>query len=425
MAQETKPKAMPPLPPWPIMAAAGVMLLLAFALSWLPDVLVLVRVLLIVGGLSLAGGAIWLQPREARLILAGAALSLFATWCLDPWWDSAIMLLFVLTCVGLVAAFLVGLPWLTGWLYIAKNHVSNRPGDPDDAFAQGQGAGQVAAKVLVSLLILLHFGGVATAILATAAGGSEPAWLARKSWTFYDNYLNFIYLTNAYKFYSPEPGPAFMLFARIEYDDSSVHEIFLPNRPEHAPDPLAQEFTRRLSIANGISNFSDDGPTPRAMERRMGRGILSIPLHPYIQSMSQFQRPNEYSLRLLKEYVRHMASRYPHKTNPAIGIAGIKIYRVTHLMLTPNQMRDPNQSPEAKWTYLPYFMGEYSADGVLKDPYDPLLYWLIPIYRGPRDGRIDLLSNQVNIVEPEFGDDFIVHNFFELHKNQSMGRKAP
>ena len=113
----------------------------------------------------------------------------------------------------------------------------------------------------------------------------------------------------------------------------------------------------------------------------------------------------------------------PDKTNPAIGIAGIKMYRVTHMMLDPNQMRDPRQSPTAKWTFLPYYQGEFTADGTLKEVDDPLLYWLIPIFRAPRGG-FDMFRYQEGLVEPEFGDDFDVHNFFETHKNQSMRRKA-
>ena len=59
-----------------------------------------------------------------------------------------------------------------------------------------------------------------------------------------------------------------------------------------------------------------------------------------------------------------------------------------------------------------------------RNPDDPLLYWLIPIYRAPRGQAIDLLRDQEGLVEPDFGDDFDVHNFFDTHKNQSMGRKA-
>ena len=419
MADLTKPPAElpPPLPPWRVMAVATGLMVLAFLLRWMPaDFLALPRVTLILGGLVAAGAAIWLQPRHALLILASAGLVYLALWSLDPYWDSAFILMRVLLAVSLVAAFLVGLPWLMGWLYIVFNHVSSRPGEQDEAFARGQVAGVVAAKAGLSLLILLHFGGVATAILSTAPANAQPSWLANKAWMWYRGYLEFAYLTNAYKFYSPDPGPAFLLWFRVEYADGSARWIKLPNREEHAPDPLAQEFTRRLSIVSlGVAQWENDSPTHEQRERRHARGLLDIPIHPYMPIDIQFQVPTEPCRRYLKEYARHVAQHYPSEHKPALAITGIKIYRVTHTMLSPQQLADPHVTPTDEWTFLPYFQGEFTRDGVLKDPTDPLLYWMIPIYRTPIGQSPNMLRSMEIIEEPEFTQGYVVHNFLEVH----------
>jgi hypothetical protein len=423
MADLSKPPAElpPPLPPWRVMAVATGLLALAFLLRWVPaDFLALARVMLILGGLVAAGAAIWLQPRNALLILASSGLVYLAMWSLDPYWDSAFILMRVLLAVSLVAVFLVGLPWLMGWLYIVKNHISSQPGDPEEAFAHGRTAGGVAAKVVFSLLILLHFGGIATAILSTAPANAQSSWLANKAWMWYRGYLEFAYLTNAYKFYSPDPGPAYLLWFRVEYADGSARWIKLPNRDEHAPDPLAQQFTRRLSIVSlGATRLENDVPTHAQRQARqaamIAKGMQGIPIHPYMSVEAQYQVPDETSRRYLKEFARHVAQHYPSEQNPALPITGIKIYRVTHAMLSPPQFADARVTPTDEWTFLPYYQGEFTKEGVLKDPTDPLLYWLIPIYRTPVGQSINMLRSMEYMEEPQFTQDYDVHNFLEVH----------
>ncbi len=46
-------------------------------------------------------------------------------------------------------------------------------------------------------------------------------------------------------------------------------------------------------------------------------------------------------------------------------------------------------SPEAPTLYLPYCQGDYTADGKLKDPDDPYLYWLIPLGNVERHAKLE------------------------------------
>ena len=57
----------------------------------------------------------------------------------------------------------------------------------------------------VSVLILVHFTAITSAVLANPPG----PWVAMQSQhLIFRPYLAFMYLNNAYRFYSPEPGPS-------------------------------------------------------------------------------------------------------------------------------------------------------------------------------------------------------------------------
>ncbi len=91
-------------------------------------------------------------------------------------WDSGRMLMTALILVSLVATFLVLMP-------------------------------RTPRLAAISVLILFHFGGILTATVNVDPPGLVGSWLANRVWIYvYRPYLNFMYLGNAYHFYSPEPG---------------------------------------------------------------------------------------------------------------------------------------------------------------------------------------------------------------------------
>jgi hypothetical protein len=218
----------------------------------------------------------------------------------------------------------------------------------------------------------------------------DSSWLAQWGWTLLQPYLQFMYLVNAYRFYSPEPGPAPIMWYYIEYEDGTVRELRIPNFTEHGGDPLGQEYTRRLSIASSVDQYVPlPGVADELKRLRIANGNPAfnaqlngeaIPLHPppFWVDM-QYRLPTEAAKRLLAEYARHIAHEYPTSTKGS-GVVGVKIYRVVHRMLDPWEMARPDSDPKAEWTYMPFYQGEFTKDGVLKDPNDPFLYWLIPIF---------------------------------------------
>src|SRR5262249_16204058 len=67
---------------------------------------------------------------------------------------------------------------------------------------------------VVSFLILLHFGGLVVASLSVPP--NIPNLVTHLNKRIYRPYLETVYLTNAYHFYAPEPGPATYLWFRIK-----------------------------------------------------------------------------------------------------------------------------------------------------------------------------------------------------------------
>ena len=77
-------------------------------------------------------------------------------------------------------------------------------------------------RLLLVFLFAVHFTGICT------AGLSAPPspWLVQQLWVrIYRPYLEFVYLTNAYHFYAPEPGPSSYLWFRIIYTTDNGQEV--------------------------------------------------------------------------------------------------------------------------------------------------------------------------------------------------------
>jgi hypothetical protein len=304
-----------------------------------------VRASLVFLGLLGLGAALALRPGRDLLFAAagGCALAYFG---LPGCWDSARLLVGVL---GVLAA-------IGGAIWSASVGVRY-------AFLSG--------------CMLLHFGGILVAVTHPLS----PPWLTTQTWTFfYRPYLQFMYLNNAYHFYSPDPGPANLLWFCITYSSGEPKWIVMPRRPADVKDPLALTYYRRLSLTEQTNSFGNAAmATDDVTQRRMALAN-HIPLHPDRLPAMQYRLPGDgVRKQLLPSYVRYMA-RANAESNRTI--VGIKVYRVEHWIITPG-MFQKGQSPFDPALLLPYYQGDYTADGALKDARDPLLYWLIPIVRIP------------------------------------------
>ena len=374
------------------LAATAVLVLSFFDPPWLPwRTGQAVIVWLVVAPLSVAAvrrsirrgrdGQATVTPQEegAALLIVGAVMSFAGCWALyfgpnSLSWYTVRLFLAVLTCVALAAA-----PLLV---------VSLR-----------------ARRVALSALVLLHFGGIATATLAAP----PSPWPVGQLWTrIYRPYLEFMYLNNAYHFYAPEPGPASHLWFRLIYADGDGREhgewFKVPKlnektgQPEH---PVALEYQRHLALTENVVSTDPAPPTtvtdgqgnyevapyfkrrtdhaPGPIRIGVPAPSLVVPFHPFLNPTQQYAPPNAAAKRLLASYARHVAATKAAE-RPEWKFRAVKIYRARH-EIPPVDAFTRGWSANDPELFRPFYMGMFNADGELLDPDDPFLYWLLPIMR--------------------------------------------
>jgi hypothetical protein len=307
-----------------------------------------VPVLLILGVLA-AGAAVALRPASPAILGAATLVILLARGATQPTWESAHLALTVLALAGGVAAMLLVLP-------------------------------RTARRLAVSALILLHFGGILTAV--TYAFSPRP-WLSRVAFVyFYRPYLEFMSLDHSYSYFCPEPSPSALPWFHIRYADGHRYWIEVPHRDGHA---LALSYERMRTLAAKIDLMFPPGPVPPAAmySRSEAEGFLGIPFHPDRDVSSQYRTPRPPGPLYLEGCVRFVARNTPHPADPATPVVAVKVYSVVHAILSPGQVAK-GMDPEDPSLYSPYYLGEYDPQGNLKKPEDPLLYWLIPVIDGAK-----------------------------------------
>ncbi|HLJ97452.1 MAG TPA: hypothetical protein VKU02_30110 [Gemmataceae bacterium] len=330
---------------------------------------------LLLPGLVATGAAVAMRPGSAA-VLGLAAVSGFLGWWAFQAWDSAQLMVGVLSAVAGFAAVVVLLP-------------------------------RAIQRVIVSVMIVLHFVGILSAVSSVPPTPALMNW----AWTYlYRPYLQFMYLNNAYHFYSPEPGPGILVWFYVRYDDGSTEWYKIPDRAEN---PLAQEYQRRLSLAESTNQLLQIAPIPEEIRRRRLAAFErdGIPLYPPTLDLNMQRRePNPFSKEMLKNYARYVAHFKARQTGKTVS--GVKVYRVVHNLPTPKEIAE-GIDPTEKNFYYPYFQGEFTADGQLKDKDDPYLYWLIPIIKttDPKAFR----EGKLPVYQPDEGRPLQLLDLLEVH----------
>lgn len=377
--------------PWPVLLTGlGITALgLGFALG---EAAAPFRFVPFLAGLILAGAGVSLrfktagQAFEERLETAGvlavaAFAALLAFLGTDPAWGSMELVLVVMIVVALVAVVLVLLP------------------KPIRMIAGG-------------LLILVHFGAILTAATAIDPLNGGAPWISRKLSVVYYPYLQFMYLNNAYHFYSPDPGPPSVVWFHIKYQDGKVKWFKIPNRDE---DAVQLHHTRLLSVTESTSNFYQQLPWDanvltaiRASREQAGKDY-NLPLDESIMPINaQYQEALPYSQKMIESYVRHVADTYPSLGDPANTVKSIKVYRFRQTIIDMKSMAE-GADPQDKRLFIGYYEGEYDKDGALLRPdvvkdgkllrrTDPFRFWYMPIYYRASDHvLVDYLTKHARL----------------------------
>ncbi len=325
-----------------------------------PSALDAFRVILVFIGVVTAGSAISMRPDLWWAWGIGTLSCLLAVFGLPNSWDSFQM--FFTIVAGVAAAGVAFCRFSTHWRY-----------------------------VFASAILMFHFTGI---FMATTAPPSTP-WLTEQLFRrVYNPYLQFLYLRNAYHFYSPEPGPAsvlvFLLKTETGGSDSISGKVYKtqwlvsPTRPANIRDPLGLGYYRMLSIneqtargSAGLINPTDQFEKTEMYLRRTAMQHI-IPFNPVESHVVQYKLPSpEVARYILPSYASHVIVwNTPDKQTAAKTT--VKVYRMEHRDMPPDQLAK-GYSPYHPSTYRPYFLGEFDAFGRLTDPREVFLYWMIPI----------------------------------------------
>lgn len=323
----------------------------------------------------------------------------------------------------------------------------------------------IARRVAISLWIIFHFGGVFTATTAVQLPNNAPLpWLPTVVWNHvYKNYLTFTYMNNAYHFYSPEPGPPTLVWFQVIFEDGSTHWHRIVRREDY---PTRQQYQRFLSLTESTNQPNMVSPskfnillrrrikyTWPAPPQKVGskQPTPTFPMPEAVPAVNQYREPNELARKYLQSYAAYVCRTTKSTKNPDLKVKSVRIYRLTHELIRADQMAS-GVSPTDPTLFWAFFYGEYDYKpknrdknppepiAVLKgSPYveeddpptvvkgkmrwtepmpngtqrpweeevrDPLLYWLLPIYRVPKPGK----DGSANLDDYELRDCLSAHS---------------
>lgn len=379
MSRDLAPFALSASPaprPWRPLLAALVLALAGWLLaSVLPATLIPLRLGLVFVATVLVAVALTLQARRARWDWSGRVESAALT---------AVSALTAIASYNSMAA-----DWESGHMFYAAAFLAALVGSLLLLLPRR------GRHVAISLLVLFHFTGMAVTVTSIDPPGATGPWVSKQLWTWvYRPYLSFLYLTNAYHFYSPNPGPPSFLWFVVTYQDGSYRWVKMPDRrnspigmhyqrhltlPEHSfaampmpilPTPLRgswQMIYHRRELGSTLEYLPDGRPIPMVQD---------------VEVTLQYREPAEVSKKLMGSIARRVFWTEQDR-DASNSIKSVKIYRVTHQILTPAELA-AGHSPFAKEKHWPFYLGEYDGEGRLLDPLDPFLYWLVPIAVVPK-----------------------------------------
>jgi hypothetical protein len=261
----------------------------------------------------------------------------------------------------------------------------------------------LARRVALSLLVVFHLGGLVTAITVVDPPNGSAPWISQVLMArVYRPYLHLLYMSNAYHFYSPDPGTSTVLRFAVFYSDGERKWIEVPNKKDC---PIGMTYQRVNALPehsfysngrfppneNDLRGVAEADRPPRgsweeiSRRRQNGAGLpwgpdkKPIPMVLDIDLNMQYQQPTEISEQQIASLARHIW-HYPPAQRQGAEIKSVKVYRVKVHVLTPYQLakgRDPFDPLQT----APYFMGEFDEKGTLLNPKDPFLYWYLPVVR--------------------------------------------
>jgi hypothetical protein len=415
----------PLVSPWPVLLAGLALTGVGWAWGLTSDATAPgLRVLVLAAGLTAIGAALALYLPHARgdlegrlsqagLWLLGAAAAYLARLGLGSHYDSLGVLLQVLTLVAVLLGILTALP--AGWRMLAG-----------------------------TLLVLLYLGALLTAVAVVPPPNGPPPYLANHLWNRVTRpFLQFTVLNNGYHFYAPEPGPAALLWFRVEFEDGASCWVRIPDH-KTCRNHLERRRWGALATMTGQTVTVSPDRLDTLHKRRVEAGERHDPPIPMgeIPVNLQYHEPSLHSMVLLASFARRVARTTPHPAGLDKPVAGVKIYRVDYFN-PPVQHFHAGRDPLDPTLYAAYYQGEYDREGKLKptsltirrgndgriteEVRDPFLYWQIPIVRLPStsDNRPEVGPRQREGDPGLWSSEGKVINYVRIHAGDRDEESVP
>lgn len=203
-----------------------------------------------------------------------------------------------------------------------------------------------AVRWLVSVLLIAHFFAILTAITSSSTINFPAPKAAVRASEPMQPYLEFTFLNNAYRFFSPNPGAPTVLWFRIQDQDRTVRWVEVPG----PCDSWARvAYQRRLNFTVLLGQHLAPDPAQEGKRR--------------FSSMGQI---------CLESCVRHVAHAHPRlqADGSVAPMKSIGVYCVQHTVITPEQVRAGWEQIDLR-TYHATFVGAFTPEGERVDEFRP------------------------------------------------------
>ncbi|RBP44246.1 hypothetical protein DES53_10465 [Roseimicrobium gellanilyticum] len=194
-------------------------------------------------------------------------------------------------------------------------------------------------KVGISLLLVAHFATMLLMVGTTEGGRYTAPPLLQKAAVPAMPYVRFLGVNSGYRFFAPDPGPATLIWARIERVDGSSEWVEYPSRTRQA---WTMAYQRELYPAMLLG--AQVAPSD----------LVVAPGRP---------RVTELGITYAMAFVRRLARLHGSADN---RVAKVELFSVSHAIRTPQQVRSGWDAEDLR-LYFPVSLGAFSPEGVPLD----------------------------------------------------------
>ncbi len=192
----------------------------------------------------------------------------------------------------------------------------------------------------LNVVLVVHLGALLLMVGSSGSGTYASPPLIVRAATFTGPYVRFTGMQNGYRFFAPDPGPATILWFRLNYENGAVRWGESPSRGR-TQGSLAYQREFYPAMMLGMQTASPGTPIVEG--------------YPHL---------TEIGLTYASSYARHLAASWNKVGEEAMvaKVRTVQIFIVTHAIRTPTQVR-MNWSADDLRLYQAVDLGEFDAEG--------------------------------------------------------------